>query len=87
MQAYNHRLKSFAQYQGVETELCAFLDCGGCGICRETDRGMREKMERLQSMQVEKIHIGICIGKRCAHLEDIFAMLDRYAIPYERGTH
>ena len=60
LKAYNHDLSSFAKYKGNRPELAAFLDCGGCGIDRAHDAGMQEKMERLVSEGVEKVHIGIC---------------------------
>lgn len=85
--AYNNSLKSFEQYKDEKPELAAFFDCGGCGIDRNTDAGMIEKMDRLKSEGVEKIHVGICINEKCNQYNDIIEMLDRYKIDYEFGTH
>lgn len=85
--AYNNCQKSFQQYEGHKPELSAFLDCGGCGIDRETDPGMIEKMDALKSIGVEKIHLGICINAECSDLQNIVDMLEHYKIPYEFGTH
>ena len=67
--------------------MAAFFDCGGCGINRNTDEGMIEKMDRLKSEGIEKIHIGVCINEKCLQYNDIIQMLDKYKIPYEFGTH
>ena len=85
--AFNKKSSSFEQYKGIETELCAFMDCGGCNIDRKTHKGMIEKMDRLKSMNVDKIHIGVCINEKCPHFINIIEMLDRYKIVYEFGTH
>ena len=85
--AYNNCEKSFAQYAGDQPLLAAFLDCGGYGIDRAEDPGMIEKMEALQHIGVEKIHLGICINEKCPSLSNIIEMLDRYGIAYEFGTH
>ena len=85
--AYNNCLKSFEQYKGNKPELAAFFDCGGCEIDREVDAGMIEKMERLRSEGVDKIHVGICINQKCPHYNSIMNMLDKYKIEYELGTH
>ncbi len=67
--------------------LAAFFDCGGCGIDRSSDPGMQEKMEALKRIGVEKIHLGICMKETCPDFSDIAAMLKRYEIPFELGTH
>ncbi len=85
--AYNSKLKNFEQYIGLNTELIAFFNCGGCNIDIKTDRGMLEKIERLKKEGVEKIHIGVCITRKCPHFDDIISMLSHYNIPYEFGTH
>jgi predicted metal-binding protein len=48
---------------------------------------MIEKMERLKSEGVDKIHVGICINQKCPHYNSIMNMLDKYKIEYELGTH
>ena len=87
LRAYNQGLKHFAQYGENKPELCAFLDCGGCGIDRATDPGMLEKMEALQKIGVEKVHLGVCINEKCPSLANILQMLDRFGSAYEFGTH
>ncbi|MEF9984383.1 MAG: CGGC domain-containing protein [Oscillospiraceae bacterium] len=85
--AYNNCLKSFEQYKDNKPELAAFFDCGGCDINRKTNAGMIEKMERLKSEGIEKVHIGVCINEKCRYLDDILQMLNDFDIPYEFGTH
>lgn len=85
--AYNACEKSFQQYAGNKPTLAAFFDCGGCGIDRSFDPGMQEKMEALKRIGVEKIHLGICMKETCPDFSDIAAMLKRYEIPFELGTH
>ncbi len=85
--AFNNCLKHFEQYKENKPELAAFFDCGGCEIDRKTDPGMIEKMDRLKSEGVDKIHIGVCIREKCPSFNNIIEMLDRYEIPYEFGTH
>lgn len=85
--AFNACEKGFQQYAGQSPTLAAFFDCGGCGIDRNTDAGMIEKMEALKRIGVEKIHLGICIRDNCPDLPNILAMLKQYEIPYEFGTH
>ena len=86
--AYHRNLKSFAQYRGAQPELAAFFDCGGCGIDLAADPGMAEKMERLKSEGVSKVHVGICVKpEKCPHYHQILSLLDQYGIPYELGTH
>lgn len=85
--AYNNSLKSFEQYKLNKPELSAFFDCGGCNIDRKIDSGMIEKMERLKSENVDKIHLGICINNKCPNYENIIEMLENYQIQYEKGTH
>ena len=86
--AYNNHLKSFAQYSNMSTILSAFMDCGGCGIDFKTHAGIIEKMDRLKSEGIEKIHLGVCINKeKCPRYENIIEMLDKWGIAYEYGTH
>lgn len=87
LNAYHNRKKSFAQYGDENLELAAFFDCGGCGIDRAVHSGMQEKLERLRKEAVCKIHIGVCIDKKCPEMDNIIAMLEQYRIPYEFGTH
>ena len=87
LNAFNHSTKHFIQYQDNPAELMAFCDCGGCGINRSAHKGMIEKMERLQQIGVEKIHIGVCLTEKCPDYANIFAMLEAYKIPFEVGTH
>lgn len=85
--AYHLGVRAFSVYGDDKPELAAFFDCGGCGIDRETDPGMTEKMERLVSEGVERVHAGVCIGAKCPHREEIFAMVRRYHLDLVLGTH
>jgi len=87
MSVFNKKEKHFEQYKNQDIELCAFIDCNGCSCNRETDEGFIEKMDRLKSMNVDKIHIGVCIYKYCEHFESIKNAIERYGFEYELGTH
>jgi len=84
--AYNNGTHAFAAYD-EKPALCAFFHCGGCDMDWEKDPGMIEKMQRLQSENVQRIHVGICIGDKCVHRDKIFAMLEQYGMECVFGTH
>ena len=86
LKAYNNSSHYFAEYPEKPT-LCAFMHCGGCEIDRVNDPGMIEKMERLQTEGVKRVHIGKCVGMECDQRDDIVAMLERYGFEVVHGTH
>ena len=93
MDAWNNRKIGFAMYRDQEVMLCAFLHCNGCGSDPETDPGMIEKLDRLQSEGVTVVHTGICtvIDKEhrtyCPSIVKIIAMLRARGIETVYGTH
>lgn len=93
LHAWNRRERSFAPYAGQAVSLEAFFHCNGCGAAPETDAGMREKLDRLQHMGVDIVHIGICAvknretGALCPTMEKIQEMLHSRNIQTTLGTH
>lgn len=91
MKAYQERAKSFAAYTGQETALMAFMRCNGCGREPAEDKGLQEKLDRLQSIGVEVMHVGVCTknreGKECPTITKIISMLEERGIEVVRGTH
>ena len=90
--ALNSRERHFAAYAGENVSLEAFFHCNGCGNDPETDKGMLEKLDRLQSIGVETVHIGVCTVKRetgelCPTITKIQDMLHRRDIQTIQGTH
>ncbi len=51
LSAWNQRSRGFARYQGEEVQLSAFLHCNGCATSPLEDAGMREKLDRLVSLE------------------------------------
>lgn len=91
--AWNRRERGFAPYAGEEASLEAFFHCNGCGTDPETDEGMREKLDRLQSIGVDVVHIGVCAvkeresGTLCPAIAAIRDMLHARGIETVVGTH
>ncbi|MEY8385921.1 CGGC domain-containing protein [Oscillospiraceae bacterium 38-13] len=90
--AWNRRERGFALYAGEEASLDAFFHCNGCGADPEADEGMREKLDRLQSIGVEAVHTGVCTVKRetkalCPTIVKIQDMLRSRNIQTIQGTH
>lgn len=93
LDAWNRRVKGFAPYAGEEVTLAAFFHCNGCGKAPETDAGMEEKLDRLQNIGVDTVHIGVCAvsdratGALCPTMEIIREQLHRRGIQTQFGTH
>ena len=92
LNAWNSKSRHFASYTGDEVSLEAFFHCNGCGKDPETDEGMIEKLDRLQSIGVETVHIGVCAVKRetevlCPAIAKIQNMLHSRGIQAIQGTH
>lgn len=93
LNAWNSKSRHFAPYAGEEASLEAFFHCNGCGKDPETDKGMLEKLDRLQSTGVETVHIGVCAvkdreaGTLCPVMEKIRNMLHNRGIQTVLGTH
>jgi len=93
LNAWNNRARHFAPYAGEDVSLEAFFHCNGCGKGPESDDGMAEKLDRLQSIGVETVHIGVCAvkdretGALCPAIEKIQELLHRRDIATTLGTH
>ncbi len=87
MRAFNDREANFQQYKNIDVKLCAFMDCGGCDCNRRSDSGFLEKIDRLKSMKIDKVHIGVCMYRDCREFSDIKKVLEENGFAYELGTH
>ncbi len=93
LKAWNDRTRGFAPYAGEEAQLDAFFHCNGCSSQPEDDPGMREKLDRLQSMGVTAVHTGVCTCKGpdykayCPNIAQIVSLLEQRGIQVIRGTH
>lgn len=93
LNAWNTKSRHFAPYAGEEASLEAFFHCNGCGADPEADDGMREKLDRLQRIGVDTVHIGVCAvkeretGTLCPTIVKIQEMLRSKGIKTVAGTH
>lgn len=90
--AWNAKKAGFAPYAGEDASLVAFFHCNGCSAPPETDPGMLEKLDRLQSMGVSAVHTGVCTiphgsTEQCPSIQKIAEMLRQRSIPVIHGTH
>lgn len=93
MKAWNNKDKAFARYAEEDVMLASFLNCNGCDRDPVTDEGMLKKLDRLQKMGVEIVHISGCAMKDrenqryCANMTKIVDMLHERGIQTVHGTH
>ncbi len=93
LRAWNAKEKGFSRYAGEDVSLAAFFHCNDCGTDPENDKGMIEKLDRLQKIGVERVHTGICtVTDRetmtwCPTIEKIAEMLRERGIEVVQGTH
>lgn len=95
LRAFNQKRGFFARYGGEETELVAFWSCNGCeGLAFSDEAGLREKIDRIERIGTDVVHIGICCstrspspGKLCDRIAAIAAELKRRNIELVFGTH
>lgn len=92
LQALEQRQRAFEPYAGEEIQLVAFLRCSQCGVLPQDDPGMTEKLERLQSIGTEIVHIGICAYKHsekqvCPYMRAHAHWLEDHGIQVRWGTH
>ena len=93
LSAWNERSRGFSRYREEEAQLCAFFHCNGCGIPPLDDRGMREKLDRLVSLDVDTVHVGICARTEqkdhqlCPTISALWKELERRNIQVVEGTH
>lgn len=91
LQAWNRREKSFSRYVDEPVELVAFLRCNGCQKDPIWDKGILEKLDRLQAIGVDVVHAGVCTKRpddsRCPTIQCILTMLEERGISWVDGTH
>lgn len=89
--AFNERTHSFERYKNQDVQLMAFMRCNGCDSVPAKDAGILEKIERLETIGVETVHVGICTkdkeGNRCKNISAILDMLKEKGIDIIDGTH
>lgn len=92
-QAWNEKKKHFSCYSEEDVSFAAFFHCNGCGKDPAGDKGMKEKLDRLQSMGVDTVHTGVCTMKdakqniQCPNIAKILDMLHERGIQTVQGTH
>ena len=93
LKAWNARERGFSCYADEEASLAAFFHCNGCDSDPETDPGMLEKIERLEKIGVDTVHIGVCAvtdmetKALCPTIEKIASMLRERKLEVVRETH
>ncbi len=90
-QAFHQRTRGFQRYAGQEVQIAAFMKCNGCTSDPKTDAGIKEKVARLKSEQIETVHIGACTlkenGERCENIAKIIEMIKKQNISIVEKTH
>lgn len=92
-QAWNEKNRHFSCYGSEDVSFVAFFHCNGCGKDPLEDKGMKEKLDRLQSMGVDVVHTGVCTIKdakqnvMCPNIVKILDMLHERGIQTIHGTH
>ena len=94
LNAFNHRTDYFQDYP-EDTELAVLMTCNGCKEERpeqpRQDKGILEKLDRIQGEGVTIIHVGVCRllknKKECERITEICSLLEERGIHVVRGTH
>lgn len=93
LQAWNEKSRGFAAYAEEGAQLMAFCHCNGCDSDPVTDKGMQEKLDRLQKIGVEVVHTGVCTMQgrenpvQCPKITAILQELHKRGIQTVHGTH
>lgn len=96
MQAFNKKQGSFVRYGDEPLELVAYWSCNGCGDCHlEHQEGIEEKLERIESLRPDAVHVGVCTKHRtaegtwvtCRKILGICECLREAGIEVVEGTH
>lgn len=93
LQAWNDKSRYFSVYADEEVQLVAFAHCNGCDSDPATDKGMQEKLDRLQKIGVDMVHTGVCtmMGRdnptQCPKITAILDELHKRGIQTTHGTH
>ena len=91
MQAFNEKTGYFAEYD-ESARLVAFMQCNGCDSDPPSeDKGMTDKINRLERIQTTCVHIGVCSktrsGDECETITEIANLIAARGIAIHRGTH
>lgn len=85
--AYTSGEKSFADYGADDNpQLAAFYPCGGCGMEIESDEGFAKKLNKLQDIGVQRVHISRC-ASGCGRVQDFVKAYRDHGIDVVLGTH
>lgn len=96
MQALHKKTGTFAMYGDEALELEAFWSCNGCDDCKlKNQAGIEEKVERIVSLKVDAVHVGVCTKQHnvqgeqvtCKKILDICERLRESGIKIVDGTH
>ncbi len=94
LKAFNTKHGAFAQYGDEELELEAFMTCEGCEDgSLHSPEGMQEKIERIERIAPDAIHVGICCQtrtinrQRCKNVLKLIEHFKRKGINIVWGTH
>lgn len=94
LNAFNQKKGSFTEY-AKEDILAAYFTCNGCKNQNSTspkeDKGMIEKVERLQTEGIDVVHVGVCCenadGSFCERIVEIVEMIKLKGIQIKNRTH
>lgn len=94
LKAFNQKEGSFTEYK-TDDVLAAYFTCNGCkkqnAISPSEDKGMIEKVDRLQTEGIDVVHVGVCCensdGSFCERIVEIIEMIKRKGIEIKRRTH
>lgn len=96
LRALNERDKAFSRYGDEEVRLMAMWTCNGCGNSKlENQDGIRKKIERMKSLELDALHVSHCTHKKgadgekhlCPVIKDIIDELQAAGISVVEGTH
>ena len=90
------REKAFAQYGEEELRLMGMWTCNGCGQSMlENQEGIRKKIERMKTLEIDALHLSHCTHKKdesgekhlCPTIKAIADELSSCGIAIVDGTH
>ena len=96
LRAFNEKTGAFAVYGEQPLQLMAVWTCNGCGNNRlENQEGIEKKIARMQTLEVDVVHLSGCTKKknaegervRCPHITKIAEKLQELGIAIADGTH
>ena len=89
--ALNDREKFFSPYKDEQVNVKSFFHCNGCSCEYENDKQYLEKMNRVFSLGIDFVHVGVCTLSRekeeCSVITKMIETLENNNISVVRGTH